>query len=234
MAHAGDVVAQYRLGRSLLAAGSHSNLGEARAWLSTSAYSGFAGAQYLLGRLAAEGLVPGGGLGASWWLTAKAVARWPKMGSVASMQIRERLRPLARESKTLRVGVRTKLRYMGMGNTLGQCAVEIGSTSEGRLAVMLQSLPEGNPGTSVTNMIESVAFRVLAELLLDGYDPHPQDVAWFEVWPQTSCNSGHAHAVALKWDVRAERYRDPVWGHVDPSELPFDVRHALLVESEVT
>jgi hypothetical protein len=232
-ARAGDTVSQYRVGRSLLDAGLHSNLAEGRIWLWASAKQGFAPGQYLLGRLAREGLLPGARPGASIWWSARAIASWLKSPGGSELALRDRLRPRARSAKQLRLGERTKLRYMGVGNRPGLCAVELGQTRDGRIAVMFQSLPEGNTGTSVTNMAESVAFRALVELLLDGYDPDPQDLAWLEVWPQTQWTTGHAHALALTWDAHAERYRDPVWSHVDRSELPFDVDHALILQRAV-
>ncbi|MGN6529534.1 MAG: hypothetical protein ACTHL8_24340 [Burkholderiaceae bacterium] len=232
LAEAGDTVARYRLGRSLLKSGPRGDLTEARRWLWQAAHDGFAAAQLVMAQLSSEGLVPGSKPGSSWWWRVKALRAWANSRRVAGMPLRERLRPYARPVHRLRSGERTKLHYLGAWAHPAVCAVEVGATDDGRLAVMFQSLPKANTGTSVTNMIEHVAFVALAGLLIDGYDVHPQDVAWFEVWPRTDWMPGKVHAVALTWDARAERYRDPVWSAIDVNDLPFDVSHALLPAGE--
>ncbi|MGF6988751.1 sel1 repeat family protein [Paraburkholderia sp. JPY303] len=234
-AKAGDVLSQYRYGRSLLDAGTHTDVPLGREWLVQAAKQGFAPAQYWLSVLARFGYRGGAPIWAGpLWAAQAARSAWNARGTSHS-PFHERLLAVSTRPGKIVFGERTKYPYSGWWDSHSVCAVQF-SKDENGIAVLIQTLPvecsfdgKMNTGTSVTNFIEHLALSILVQLLLDGVDVNPATVRWYELWPagRSIHPRGEVQRLTLTWDAHAERYRKPVWTRVTPDSVPFDVSHAI-------
>jgi len=111
--------------------------------------------------------------------------------------------------------VLTEYPYVAKNRSRAVCDVEVYAGDNGKHHVFLFERRD-NPGTSVTNAVETIATQFLSTLR--GYlkiHAAPEDVVWYE----TGKDERDFSRVDLSWDPRTGEFHSPKWVSVkDPRE----------------
>jgi hypothetical protein len=100
--------------------------------------------------------------------------------------------------------------YKARNRIDGICRIERLFLSDGRVAIICTQLP-GNPGQSVTNSVESIAFQVCHQFNID-----PSKLVWIEHYPADIISNRRWYLVSFRSRPPKSMFREPSWQMMNP------------------
>lgn len=120
-----------------------------------------------------------------------------------------------------------RFEYDGFFKRPSACGLDVFDSSTRTVAVVTELLRDGiqaeNPGTSITNQIEEIAYRLGVELAIDGgmFFKEPKKFILVEHYPQRGDGSTwEEHFDLVRFQImRGERPTDPQWYRIEKEEV---------------